>query len=214
MSEFKFACPICGQHITADSQSTGSQLECPTCFRKIVVPQAPASPDPKFILSASEANKPRPPHPSLPALEPFAGTPARPTIPQVAVIILIAMCLASAATMVVFRKKFFGNNKTAETVMTNAPADSTSETPAASEPVVPKAVTNDVAWNLDLSQAVFPDATPAGKLRGEFVSCNRHTLTGGALGIRQTGRRINIAIQVIQSHIGGSKIEAGWLSLF
>src|SRR5258708_11164670 len=60
MSEFKFACPVCGQHITADSTTTGSQLECPTCFQKIVVPQAPASADPKFILSASQVAKPRP----------------------------------------------------------------------------------------------------------------------------------------------------------
>src|SRR5258708_40351660 len=60
MSEFKFACPVCGQHITADSTTTGSQLECPTCFQKIVVPQAPASADPKFILSAAQVAKPRP----------------------------------------------------------------------------------------------------------------------------------------------------------
>ena len=52
MSEFKFACPVCGQHITADSANSGGQLECPTCFRKIVVPQAPEAADPKFILAA------------------------------------------------------------------------------------------------------------------------------------------------------------------
>src|SRR5262245_57188966 len=60
MSEFKFACPVCGQHITAAANASGTQLECPTCFQKIVVPQAPASPDSKFILSASQVNKPRP----------------------------------------------------------------------------------------------------------------------------------------------------------
>src|SRR6266853_1165674 len=60
MSEFKFACPVCGQHITADSTTTGTQIECPTCFQKIVVPQAPATADPKFILSAAQVAKPRP----------------------------------------------------------------------------------------------------------------------------------------------------------
>src|SRR5258708_22452507 len=60
MSEFKFACPVCGQHITADSAATGTQIECPTCFQKIVVPQAPASADSKFILSAAQVAKPRP----------------------------------------------------------------------------------------------------------------------------------------------------------
>src|SRR4051812_36442872 len=60
MSEFKFACPVCGQHITADSSNSGGQIECPTCFQKIVVPQAPSTSDPKFILSASQVGKPRP----------------------------------------------------------------------------------------------------------------------------------------------------------
>src|SRR5690349_15532332 len=60
MSEFKFACPVCGQHITADSRAAGTHLECPTCFQKIVVPQAPSGEDTKFILSAAKVTQPRP----------------------------------------------------------------------------------------------------------------------------------------------------------
>src|SRR5712671_1173492 len=60
MSEFKFACPVCGQHITADSKTSGSKLDCPTCFQKIIVPQAPASGFSKLIMSASQVGKPRP----------------------------------------------------------------------------------------------------------------------------------------------------------
>src|SRR6267378_2002730 len=60
MSEFKFACPVCGQHITADSSNSGGHIDCPTCFQKIIVPQAPSSTDPKFILSAAQVSKPRP----------------------------------------------------------------------------------------------------------------------------------------------------------
>src|SRR5258705_2768770 len=60
MSEFKFACPVCGQHITADSSNSGGHIDCPTCFQKIIVPQAPTSADPKFILSAAQVGKPRP----------------------------------------------------------------------------------------------------------------------------------------------------------
>src|SRR4029077_1436116 len=59
MSEFKFACPVCGQHITADSSASGTHLECPTCFQKIVAPQAPTEGDSKFILSAAQVSKPR-----------------------------------------------------------------------------------------------------------------------------------------------------------
>ncbi len=54
MSEFKYACPVCGQHIKCDSSQAGSVMDCPTCFQKITVPQAPANADPKFILTGSK----------------------------------------------------------------------------------------------------------------------------------------------------------------
>jgi hypothetical protein len=53
MSEYKFACPECGQHMMCDASHGGSVMECPTCFQKIVAPQAPA-PDAKFILTGSK----------------------------------------------------------------------------------------------------------------------------------------------------------------
>ncbi len=56
MSMFKFACPVCGQHIRCEPDKAGSQMECPTCFRKIVVPEPPASEDSKFILTASQVH--------------------------------------------------------------------------------------------------------------------------------------------------------------
>ena len=61
MSEFKFACPVCGQHITADSNTGGTQIHCPTCFQKLIVPQAPVAGNTKLILSAVQVAKPRPP---------------------------------------------------------------------------------------------------------------------------------------------------------
>jgi regulation of enolase protein 1 (concanavalin A-like superfamily)/DNA-directed RNA polymerase subunit RPC12/RpoP len=53
MSEFKYACPVCGQHIKCDSSQAGTVMECPTCFQKIVVPQAPENEDQKFILTGT-----------------------------------------------------------------------------------------------------------------------------------------------------------------
>lgn len=52
MNEFKFACPVCGQHMMCDASHGGSVMECPTCFQKVVAPQAPA-PDAKFILTGT-----------------------------------------------------------------------------------------------------------------------------------------------------------------
>jgi hypothetical protein len=54
MSEFKFACPVCGQHMKCDSSQAGSAMECPTCFQKINAPQAPGSDEHKFILSGTK----------------------------------------------------------------------------------------------------------------------------------------------------------------
>jgi DNA-directed RNA polymerase subunit RPC12/RpoP len=103
MSEFKFACPVCGQHITADSNAAGSRLECPTCFRKIVVPQAPAVADPKFILSATMAEKPRPPQSGVPSLsEPHAPKSAFP----VGLIVTFVVLCAAGATLFLLRGKF------------------------------------------------------------------------------------------------------------
>src|SRR6516165_7849926 len=57
MSEFKYACPVCGQHIRCDSSQSGSIMECPTCFQKITVPQAPASEEQKLILTGTKVSE-------------------------------------------------------------------------------------------------------------------------------------------------------------
>ena len=54
MSEFKYACPVCGQHIRCDSSQSGSMMECPTCFQKITVPQAPTTDEQKFIITGTK----------------------------------------------------------------------------------------------------------------------------------------------------------------
>lgn len=188
MSEFKFACPVCGQHITADSATAGSSLECPTCYRKIVVPQAPASADSKFILSASEANKPRPPQSIAPVLEPLSSGPTRTAVPIMLVVLLLALC-AAGGTLYAFRGKIFPG-KTPGASAANSPSDANNEDGAAGEnkaASVP-APTNNVAWKLELADAEIPDAPAAGKLQGGFVAYNRNTLQGGALGFRQSSR--------------------------
>ena len=109
MSEFKFACPVCGQHITADSQAAGSRLQCPTCFRKIVVPQAPSAADPKFILSATTADKPRPTQtivPLVPATEPNARSPF-----PIALVATAALIAGVGVALFVFRGHIFKSTK-------------------------------------------------------------------------------------------------------
>ena len=66
MAEFKFSCPLCNQHIQCDSDYSGMQINCPSCQKSIVVPQAPsASAGPRL---AYEAPPPPPPPVSAPSL--------------------------------------------------------------------------------------------------------------------------------------------------
>jgi len=54
MSEFKFSCPECGQHILCDTSYSGAQIDCPICQKPIVVPPAKvARPIGKILIAAS-----------------------------------------------------------------------------------------------------------------------------------------------------------------
>ena len=59
MSEFKFACPVCGQHMQCDSSQGGTVMECPTCFQKITAPQSSAVGEQKFILTGTKLGRRR-----------------------------------------------------------------------------------------------------------------------------------------------------------
>jgi hypothetical protein len=52
MSDFKFACPECGQHISGDESYRGQQVQCPQCQHSFVVP-------------AEEPSRPQRPAPPL-----------------------------------------------------------------------------------------------------------------------------------------------------
>ena len=43
MSEFKFNCPQCNQHLQCDVQSSGRQIQCPGCNVLIRIPSAPGN---------------------------------------------------------------------------------------------------------------------------------------------------------------------------
>ncbi|MBI3852761.1 MAG: DUF4190 domain-containing protein [Verrucomicrobia bacterium] len=51
MSDFKFACPVCGQHIRCDTSYVGTQTRCPACQNSIAIPPPPAVPLPKLSIS-------------------------------------------------------------------------------------------------------------------------------------------------------------------
>jgi DNA-directed RNA polymerase subunit RPC12/RpoP len=103
MSEFKYACPVCGQHMMCDSSQAGTQMECPTCFQKITVPQAPSSDEQKFIITGTK--KGERPVPKIP--EPTSSfIPAAKGFPGAAVVIIIFLLIGAAVAFVYRGTKF------------------------------------------------------------------------------------------------------------
>jgi hypothetical protein len=178
MSEFKFACPVCGQHITADSNSSGTPLTCPTCFQKIIVPQAPSLPDSKLILSAAQASKGRP----APAdIEPSRARP-HPSALLAALpgLVLLLVLAGGGAAAYVWRDKL-------STLTGTKPGNGSSAQQSSNAPV-PRTVypvPTNIIWSLDITNATIPEARTAGRLHREGFFCEHATLTGGNLTLRQ-----------------------------
>ncbi|MGH7972441.1 MAG: hypothetical protein ACREIC_27325 [Limisphaerales bacterium] len=170
MSEFKFACPVCGQHITADSKASGTQLECPTCFRAIVVPQAPASGDSKLILSATQAATPRPIPPELRAPAPFRKSGSRHSLYLIG-LCLFALCASTSAFL-----RWRGE------VLINALHK---PDPPVQQPPAVYPVPTSTTWTMDLARAVIPEGPVVGRVHGQGFFCERAILRGGLLSLRQ-----------------------------
>jgi hypothetical protein len=69
MSEFKFSCPNCDQHIIAPEGYGGAQINCPSCQKLIVVPGAPVPAAAPTVLgiqrpAAPPAHAPAAPRPT------------------------------------------------------------------------------------------------------------------------------------------------------
>jgi predicted RNA-binding Zn-ribbon protein involved in translation (DUF1610 family) len=180
MSEFKFACPVCGQHITADSQTSGGQIECPTCFQKIVVPQAPASEDTKLIMSASQVGKPRPASTDAGSqLGPLRTASSHGSL-LATIAFLVVLCAVGAA-LFVFRDRILKAVRAPATAATNGLA----------QPAIPIAlntkypIPTNITWTLDLTNAVFPDTAAAGSIHGSGFLCEQAILQGGRLSFIQ-----------------------------
>jgi hypothetical protein len=169
MSEFKFACPVCGQHITADSSSSGGQLDCPTCYRKIIIPQA-GSGGSKLIISASQADKPRPT--TISGTEPSVIKPHAARSSLFATIAFLLVLFSVAAGAYVFRHKIFKSSSAAKNVITNAP-------------VAKYPIPTNISWTLNLTNKRIPNVEAAGSIHGSGFHCDRAILQGGHLTLRQ-----------------------------
>jgi hypothetical protein len=171
MSEFKFACPVCGQHITAVSEDAGSPMECPTCFRKIVVPQAPSSDERKLILSAAEAGKPRPAQAASP-VDLYQSTPER-TANPLKLLLVLAVLVVVGVLLFVFWGKIFPSTHDRLKAAANTRA------------VGFQAVLSNVPWSLDVYNLMVPDTNAVGRVLDNDFICQKAILQGGVLTLRQ-----------------------------
>lgn len=181
MSEFKYACPVCGQHIKCDSSQSGTVMECPTCFQKITAPQAPAEGSQKFILSGKKVG-------SRPAA-PVPSGAARPLVMQrpgfpVAGVALVVLLVAVAAGGFFFRDRLFHGGKaqpgpTAAVLATNQ---------APVEPVVLAPHASDTNWMLNLAKVQTPETQAAGRIHGRDFLAQRAVLQNGTLTLRESAK--------------------------
>jgi hypothetical protein len=176
MSEFKFACPVCGQHIKCDSAKSGSQMECPTCFRKIVVPQAPAGADSKFILTAAQVqSRPVPKNRDAGVEAGAPGSSSRATL--VFGIVLVVVACAAAGAVFVFRDKIFKRS--------GATGDPRTNSSARLAPTPPEPVDPGTNWTLSLADRQFPQTPASGFINRRSFALEKATVQGGLLAFRQ-----------------------------
>ncbi len=185
MSEFKFACPVCQQHITADSAASGSQIECPTCFQKIIVPQAPTAESQKFILSATKAGPPRTSNTEMVAKLAARPNRGRNLAPWLAGALLLVA--ASVAAFLIHKHRTArleaqrSQNRTNQSAVSNSPGQ-----PGTTNGFVsPYPVPANISWSLEVSNAVIPEARVAGRLNGQGFGLDVSTFQNGTLALRQ-----------------------------
>ena len=192
MSEFKYACPVCGQHIKCDSSQAGAQMECPTCFQKITVPQAPSSDEQKFILTGSKVTEKKI-HVRMDA----GGVP----VPEkkfpvaAAVALLAAVCVAGAAVFV-FRGKIFTSANSGPPAKTQKSAKAARVAPPAS----------DTNWMLNLDTAAIAGSPVAGRIHGQDFIIERAYFQNGMLTLR-AGARGPLEFGAV-INFGGAQAEA------
>jgi hypothetical protein len=180
-------------------------MECPTCFQKITAPQAPASDDPKFILTGTKVGeRPVPKFPEasssfVPAAKGFPG----------ALVVVIILIFIGAAVAFVYRGTIFKSKNNSTTVASDTP-DKTNQVPAKTQKTPKLAVVaphaSDGDWMLNLDGVTIPDSAAAGRIHGQDFLAERAMLQNGTLTLR-AGRNGAVTFGA-EINFGGAQPEA------
>ena len=224
MSEFKYACPVCGQHIKCDSSQSGSMMECPTCFQKITVPQAPATADSKFIITGTKVGER--PVPAAPA-DSGPATVREKHVPLGIFVMVFLVCVAVVAVFVVREikiKRATTQSYPADGQDPRAAATQTQLPPAKQPPVSPlpglvafvptnlPVPTGTNYWTLNINAVGTPAVPAGGKVHGRFFTAERMVLNADGLTIRtaefppEAGTTIYLRPNPIESLYGKSLV--------
>lgn len=193
MSEFKYACPVCGQHMMCDASQGGSVMECPTCFQKIVAPQAPTA-DAKFILTGTKLTEKKI---NVRVDGPLATAQEKP-FPLAIVIVLALVAVAGAAGFFVYRAKH--SPPPAPPVVVNVPKKIEPPKPPPAPPA------SDTNWMLDLNANAIPGTPVAGRIHSQDFLVERATFQNGTLTLRAGAKgTLEFGAQI---NFGGALAEA------
>ncbi len=181
-------------------------MECPTCFQKIIVPQAPEG-EQTFIITGTKVGAERPlpkvpeATPALPRSQGFSGA---------IVVAIIFLCILAAVGFVYHGTIF--KKLTSAAVADNPPAapqpPPPPKKPAAPQLIAPPA--NDTNWMLNLKGSTIPEATAAGRINGQDFICQHATLTGGFLALRDGDVAFNLFFgNATAAMLAGKTINVG-----
>jgi len=201
MSEFKYACPVCGQHMVCDSSQGGTVMECPTCFQKIIAPQAPA-PGSKFILTGQKFTEKKS-FSGVPKVLVLGG-PKDNSLPWVVLIVLVVV-LAAGAAVFVMRGRMQQTQVTDNPTPLPKSSSADKPKPKPAEPAKPvPAPTSDQLWQLALGDDPISDSPAAGRIHGLDFGCDRAVFQSGVLILR-AGRSGPIESGVIINFSGANE---------
>ena len=110
-------------------------MECPSCFQRIIVPQAPAGDDVELIITGSQARKRSVPKPETNLGTPPAPRPPAKNSPVAGIAFVILLCAAIAAVFV-FGGKIFKSTGGQINQVTSAPNEVKKPLPAPTKPII------------------------------------------------------------------------------
>ena len=160
-------------------------MECPTCYQKVVAPQAPASADSKLILAGQKYVEKKP-NPALTNGGALPLGPAEKNFPLVIVIVL-AVVLGASAAVYVFQQRAERATPTETLPQSPKATNNNNAKPKPKPPEPPKPVAppaNDALWLLSLETATIPETPVAGRIHGQDFIIERAIFQNGNLTLR------------------------------